>query len=187
DIMDRENLGMDEKLQAYRKNMEEIAGRELPHPTQITPESIQEKFLSSIMGESQVRTLSAKQKAEAVAEQLEEEAGESSESDADPPNTGEKSSVDDVIERYQQMEKSLSKRHEREADAGSAKYEDLSLDEPELSQEEPPVASETLAIINARQGNMDVAREMIDQLKLKNPEKSTYFDELLKRLEGSQE
>ena len=53
------------------------------------------------------------------------------------------------------------------------------------TREDGTVASETLAIINARQGNMAVTREMIQQLKLKNPEKSTYFDELLQRLEKS--
>ena len=51
-------MGMGEKLEAYRKNMAELSQHELPHPTQITPESIQEKFINSILG-GEAQTLSS--------------------------------------------------------------------------------------------------------------------------------
>lgn len=93
-----------------------------------------------------------------------------------PKPTSRRETFEGIIDRFIQSEPKITpQKPEIFSPSNMAK---MSLVEDET------FVTETLANIYVKQGNYEKARKAFEQLRLKNPEKSSYFARLLKDLDG---
>lgn len=160
----------------------------LPHPNEITLKSIQQKFLSKVIG-TMTGALTMQEAVHQGVEgssMLQTSYVDTLPQPQDTQPLQPQTSVDQALLRYGQMESTLSlKLTELREKAGTQDPEEAAAPHPDTLTnplEEEGEVSETLAQILAKQGKIEEARAIYARLGLKHPEKSAYFADLIQKL-----
>jgi hypothetical protein len=178
---------IDSKISSFRTNLDKIRQKTVPSAQEISLASIQRKFLTSIINSVEPVLAPPAAQPVGVAPPTADASVDLMVSEAAPK--GKASRLDSAIESWQKMESTdaftLARRQEmaREAVALGEYLDDPDDASANLSED---AANEKLAQQLVSQGFRDAAREVYEQLKLKNPEKSAYFDGLMRELEQKQ-
>ncbi|MBX3101700.1 MAG: hypothetical protein KF690_04265 [Bacteroidetes bacterium] len=158
----------EEKITHFRQNLEKIRNRTTLSPDSITLESIQQKYLSSIVSAFDEVSAGA-----ASANPAFTPLSTDVISDQDMPATAKSNRIDEVIHKLETFKPNLDTSPAEPGELVSAEAG---------AENARNFATETLARIYVQQGKKELAVQIYEELKLRYPEKSSYFDTQIQEL-----
>jgi hypothetical protein len=167
---------LDSKINSFRENLRKIKARNIQNPAEITLMAIQNRFLNSILNQTEPRPVT-------IGGQPKPTSSSPDAIEGFAPG-GNPNSIDLLIQKYGELQPNFANRAKETADQPESRFEEFGIDDLESAQAEPKfeLVSENLAKIHARQGNTAKALQIYQQLKLKYPEKSSYFEAQIQTL-----
>ncbi|MCE3007307.1 MAG: hypothetical protein LW884_03040 [Bacteroidetes bacterium] len=171
-----QDTALDARLKTFRENLDKIKTKTTANPTHITLESIQEKYLNSVVqsfGEGSGSTPATPPPA-TPAEAQQPDAEAEMPTATDIPQSKK---IDQMLER-------LGSFHPKPGPGEDEYLDEASLQNRAAQAEARPTtyATETLARVHVQQGNVETAIEIYEKLKLLYPEKSAYFEAEISKL-----
>jgi hypothetical protein len=171
---------IDERIDNFRKNLDKIRRKKNPLiNTDLSLLDIQQKFLEGI-AQSMTKQ---RQSAASFIEDL--ELAEQIDTPPPPEHLKNSKSIDDLLERFSKFEPTIYQNIENKNFIPSSFSTFQIYDSDLTEEEESDYVTETLAKIHVKQGNNDKAIKIYKKLKLKFPEKSSYFEGEIQKLLAS--